>query len=163
MRLPWPVRRRGATRRRDAEARCEGARIGGGAATLPSGMHGGWRRRVARAVGVGGVAFLVAHFASSWPREVELRLQFGADHGRVREARLAVRDRQDGGELWGARLHVGGGMPPVLAHTLELPPGDYDLVVELSGTGGLRRRHVQRLQVPIEGVVPVFLGSGGGR
>ncbi len=126
-------------------------------------MSKGWRRRVARVVGVGGVAFLVAHFAGHWPRQVDLRLRLGVEHARVREARLAVRDRGDGVELCGARFRRAGAFPRVLEHTLELPPGDYDLVVELSGVGGWRRHRVQRLRVPAEGVVSVNLAGEANR
>ncbi len=115
-------------------------------------MASGWRRRVGRLVAVAGVAFLLAHFSRHWPRKVELRVDTGARHGQFTEAHITVREPQRGAALQGVRLYFASGSPQLLRHVLQLPPGRYELDVELRGSGVRRAVH-SALTVPTEGVV----------
>ncbi len=123
-------------------------------------MASGWRRRAGRLVAAVGVAFLLAHFARHWPRKVELRLDAGERHGDYTEARITVREPSGGAALQGVRLHFADGSPRLLQHAMELPPGDYELQVELRGSG-VRRDLRSPLTVPTEGIVRVAVDREG--
>jgi hypothetical protein len=119
------------------------------------------RRRLAPLVLVGGVALVLGPLADAAPRETSLRLRL-ADPGAVREVGLSVFDA--GEPVLGLRLPFTRGAPPRIDESLDLPPGRYELHIDVTrGEGATRaqRTEVRMLEVPTEGVVLVELDAAG--
>ncbi len=119
------------------------------------------RRRLTPLVLVGGVALVAGPLADAAPRETSVRLRL-AEPGAVREVGLSV---FEGGEpVLGLRLPYARGAPARIDESLDLPPGRYELRIDVTrGEGEARARStaVRVLEVPVEGVVLVELGAAG--
>src|SRR5690606_2285221 len=78
----------------------------------------------------------------------------GPEHRRVTQATIVyVRDSE---EVKGVRYAYEGGAPERLLHRVELPPGRYEIVVELVEAAAPRTLR-RTLQVPTEGTVRIDL------
>lgn len=97
-------------------------------------------------VAVVGVAFVGTRLARAWPREVAVQY-------RTASPRLDVDVVQDGEAVSSARLMRAAGAPEEFAHTLSLPPGDYDLELTTYAPNGEAIAEQRTLSVPAEGLV----------
>jgi hypothetical protein len=119
------------------------------------------RRRVAPLVLVGGVVLVFGPLADAAPRETSLRLRL-AEPGAVREVGLSVLEA--GEPVLGLRLPFARGAPPRIDESLDLPPGRYELHIDVTrGEGASRRQRteVRTLEVPTDGVMLVELDAAG--
>jgi hypothetical protein len=112
------------------------------------------RRRIARIVAVVAIGAMAGHLAGSMPREVDIRYDLGPNHQDLTE--VAIRYELDGEEMGGIVYRYERGAPAAVVHTVELQPGDYRVVAEMTYLHG--RRTVRRaLTVPADGVVRIDL------
>jgi hypothetical protein len=119
------------------------------------------RRRLAPLVLVGGVALVLGPLAEVAPRETSVRLRL-AEPDAVREVGLSVLEA--GEPVLGLRLPFARGAPPRIDESLDLPPGRYELHIDVTrgeGATRARRTEVRMLEVPTEGVVIVELDAAG--
>jgi len=110
---------------------------------------------IAKAVLVLAVFGVGGELLGAWPRDVDVDLLLGPDHGSVRELRVAY--VQQGEEVQGVRLTYPAGAPARVRHRARLGPGQYELRVEISAGEGARRLESRSLQVPTDGALRVDL------
>lgn len=115
------------------------------------------RRRIARLVLAGGVVFAALKLWPSWPRELEVEYQLGAEHSEIVELRVAYLEGTQ--ELQGVSFSFPDGAPHAVRHRLTLPAGSFVLRCELRDRAGVARAVTRQLHTPIEGAVRIFLND----
>jgi hypothetical protein len=113
------------------------------------------RKNLARGVAVIAILVIGGQLLSVLPREVQLRYALGPDHRAVRRARIIY--FHEGEEMHGLERRYALGAPPRIDHTVDLPPGRYEVRAELEGEAGLQRQLERSFEVPAEGVVRIDL------
>lgn len=108
------------------------------------------RRRIAPIVLGVAVVVVGTPLLEAVPRETDVHLDFGADHLRVSSAEITF--ASDATAVHGVRLDYPDGAPRRVEHTADLPPGDYDVRIELRGPA-FHRDLTRSLAVPAEGRV----------
>lgn len=115
------------------------------------------RAMIAKAVLVLAVFGVGGELLGAWPRDVDVELALGPDHGSVRELRVAYVQQDE--EVQAVRLNYPTGAPAHVRHRARLAPGHYELQVEIGAVEGPRRLESRGLQVPTDGTVRVDLAS----
>ncbi len=107
-------------------------------------------QHIAKIVAVAGIFVIGGQITAVAPTDVEILYRLGEAHADIRELRVSF--RRDGQEQKGARFTERDGFASELCHTVELPPGRYDVLFEVRGPD-LSYDVTRALEVPSEGVV----------
>jgi hypothetical protein len=118
------------------------------------------RRRISRLVLAAGVVFTALKLWPSWPRELEVEYQLGAEHAEITELRVAY--LQGSQELQGVRFSFPEGAPNAVRHRVTLPAGTFVLRCELRDRAGAARAVTRQLLTPIQGAIRIFLDDPNG-
>ncbi len=107
------------------------------------------RRKLAFAILAIGAAVIGTQLAGAAPRDVQMRLDLGPSSASITSVEAQVSNAE--GVFGGFELRFADGAPPLVDHTMSLPPGSYRVRFTLRGPLG-QRFVERRLDVPTEGI-----------
>ena len=116
------------------------------------------RKRWAPALAIVGALVVGREVLGGAPREVEVELPLGPEHGEVRRVEVSYLESDE--LVHHVSLRYPEGAPEALRHTVELAPGRYVVAVDLVHEGGATESREGRLEAPAEGRVRVHLREG---
>ncbi len=111
------------------------------------------RRRFSRWLLLLGLAAAVLLLLRHVPRHTEVEVALGDQHIQIVEVRVAYVQQDE--EMYGARLFFPEGAPRIVRHEVSLPPGRYQVRLELRRSDGGSHNVSRTLQTPTEGPVRI--------